>query len=248
MMSDFDFGARPSQMQEAILEPEIAEESGLPMIQPFDTQPALSKLLEFTANVKKLLAEGKAIGMVQDDATNHLAISIASRMKTERLTIKAIHHYFTDPHFQYKKAVDNFFKQYEEPLEAEEKTLGRKSGSYRVLLDQERNRKEAAAKAEAKKLQDKLDAEAKAGEEAGQPFQAVTVLAPIIPETPKVIRTQEGAASLRKDWDFEVMEIDKVERRFLVVDGTAIRREIKGGLRESPGLRIFLRPTTNIRV
>jgi hypothetical protein len=61
---------------------------------------------------------------------------------------------------------------------------------------------------------------------ADKPFQAVTAVAAIIPETPKTIRTEDGAATLRHDWDFEIVDPNLVERRFLVIDPQAIRREV----------------------
>ncbi len=251
-MSEFDFRAKPKAgpKAESRAEAEIVEESGLPAVQIFPTQPALLKLLEFEKASKELLAEAKKITIVQDDTTNERAITLASRMKKIRKRLEVIHHHFTDPHFQYKKVVDNFFNQYEDPLEAEEKALGRKSGSYRLLQEQERRRQEAEAKKQRDELQKKLDQEAADSKAAGKPFQAVTVVAPIVPATPKTIRTEEGAASLRHDWDFELLDINLVEDRFIIktVDGKKVRDEAKGGLRESPGLRIFEKGTTNIRV
>ena len=244
---NFDIGG-DEDIASQVLEPEIVEGAGLPAVQAFDTHPALVKLLEFEAAVNELVTDGKQITIIRDAPTDTKAITIASRMKKIFNRLEVIRHHFVDPHFAYKKAVDNFFKRYTDPLEAGEKELGRKSGAFRLLMEQERRRKEAEQAAEARRLQEQLDKQAAESEAQGEPFQAVTVVTPVLPEVPRVTRTEEGSASQRHDWDFEIEDYLKLPREFLVPDEKAIRRAVRAGRREIPGCRIFEKMTTHIRV
>lgn len=231
-----------------VLDPEIVEERALVPVPTFDTQPALVKLLEFEKSVNELLSEGKKVTIVQDANQDQVAISLAARMKKIFNRLEEIRLHFVGPHWDYKKKVDNFFKKYTDPLQAGEKELGRKSGSFRLLLEQERRRQEAQQRAEADALQKRLDDEAKEAKKAGVPFEAVTALAPVMAPLPKVTRTEEGSASGVHKWTFEIEDADLVPREFLVPDEKLIRQAVKDGRREIPGCRIFEEMNTRIRV
>lgn len=43
----------------------------------------------------------------------------------------------------------------------------------------------------------------------------------------------------RQRWTFEVVDLDKVPRAYLCLDGVKVRTSVNGGTREIPGLRIY---------
>jgi hypothetical protein len=70
----------------------------------------------------------------------------------------------------------------------------------------------------------------------------------VVPDVRKSFTTPSGRASHREVWDFEIVDESLLERQFLSPDLKKIREAVKkGGLRESPGLRIFNRFVTQIR-
>jgi hypothetical protein len=75
----------------------------------------------------------------------------------------------------------------------------------------------------------------------------VTVATPVVPEVAKVTRTVEGSASQRKEWTHEILNPDEVPREYCSVDERLIRKAVKGGVREIPGVRIYEDYITSFR-
>lgn len=49
-----------------------------------------------------------------------------------------------------------------------------------------------------------------------------------------------GAAD-RYRWDFEVEDLEKVPREYFILDPVKVRKAIRGGVRDIPGLSIYLK-------
>lgn len=121
-----------------------------------------------------------------------------------------------------------------------------KEAEARTKLAEE-NKKEAKARAireaeEIKAAVEKAEAEAKKHE-----IEAPTVIAPVIPETQKAVRTETASAHQRKVWSFEVTDSALVPNEYKLVDDALIRDAIKAGLRIIPGVRIFEETKTIFR-
>jgi hypothetical protein len=76
---------------------------------------------------------------------------------------------------------------------------------------------------------------------------APTVVAPVIPETQRAVRTEEGSAHQRKIWTYEVLDPALVPVEYKIVNEQSIRDAIKTGIREIPGVRIFEETRTVFR-
>lgn len=118
-------------------------------------------------------------------------------------------------------------------------------GLSEYLAIQEQIREEQQRKLEAEAEKKRQEAEAKAQEWADKGNEkkseewfdkADNVIAPVVPETPKV----EGITT-RKDWDFEIVDINQVPRDFCIPDEKAIRAYVKAtkGTRQIAGIKIF---------
>jgi hypothetical protein len=70
---------------------------------------------------------------------------------------------------------------------------------------------------------------------------------PVVAEQDKVVRTAAGSASFAHDYTWELEDITKVDRKWLVLDEKKINQAVKGGLRSEPGFRIFERVTPKIK-
>ena len=59
-------------------------------------------------------------------------------------------------------------------------------------------------------------------------------------ETPRPVPLEaRDSTRVRKQWDFEVVDVGQVPLDYLQVDTSAVREAIRNGEREIPGLRIF---------
>lgn len=57
---------------------------------------------------------------------------------------------------------------------------------------------------------------------------------------PKTVKTEDGSGvTFREDWDFEVVDANAVPREHMMPDEVKIRKLVRAGLRNIPGLRIF---------
>lgn len=61
----------------------------------------------------------------------------------------------------------------------------------------------------------------------------------VVPEAVAAGPTSLSGIARRKTWDFEVIDPEKVPRRFLKVDDVALRAAVRAGEREIAGCRIF---------
>jgi len=99
----------------------------------------------------------------------------------------------------------------------------------------ERREAERKAQEEVRKLQAKLDAQAKKTGVA--PIQ---VQAPVMVPQKTVSRSDNGsAAHIRRVWKAEIVDVQAVPREFCSPDMRLINEAVKAGIREVPGLRIF---------
>ena len=74
-----------------------------------------------------------------------------------------------------------------------------------------------------------------------------TVITPITKAVPKVIHTEEGAASQRTIWTFDIIDESLVPREYMTINTGKIRDAIKMGVREIPGIKIYQTTQTILR-
>ena len=139
--------------------------------------------------------------------------------------------------------------------EAEAREEARK---LQAKIDEEariqREAAEAKAREAAEKLKTEQDAAARAileqtvkEETEAAAMEVPQVVIPVVTPQQTVTRTETGSGHLRMDWVHEVVDPMLVPRKYLIVDDRAIRADVKAGIREIPGCRIFEKPIMNIR-
>lgn len=64
----------------------------------------------------------------------------------------------------------------------------------------------------------------------------------------KTIHSDAGSVTFRKDWDFKVIDPVQVPRQFTQIDLVAIRRAVKDGVRDIPGVEIFETEVVNRKI
>lgn len=102
-------------------------------------------------------------------------------------------------------------------------------------------RRAAAARTEQARERARAEAEAASMEIAGAEATAPRPM-------PTGVKTEDGSASFREEWAFEIVSPDLVPRAFCSPDEKKLRRAVEGGARDIPGVNIFTRDRMTRRV
>jgi len=130
-------------------------------------------------------------------------------------------------------------------------------------LDAEAAKLKAEAEAKAKAAEDELARQEAAGEvndaerailqqtveeerEAAASIQAPLVVVEV-PQQENVVRTSEGSSFTTTRWVADLVDINLVDRKYLMVNQKAIQKDVDGGLRNEPGFNIHEVSGTSLR-
>ncbi|GAI97783.1 unnamed protein product [marine sediment metagenome] len=70
----------------------------------------------------------------------------------------------------------------------------------------------------------------------------------VIPDQPqRTVQADTGSATVKKVWTFQVEDSALVPEQYKVVDERKIRAAVASGIREIPGVKIFLSPQVAVR-
>ena len=236
MTINFDAANHPTQNLEPV---ETADRSGyveptdVVHVNPFDTTMAKGKFSNFESQINGMLKKANKHEIV-DDSTNIAAVEMATQSKKLYNEIEKLRKSITDEPRQFISAINNFAKVYSSRLKEIENALKAQISSYSYKLEIARRKAEQKAQKEAKKLQAKIDKEAKA-----KNIEPINVPAPVLPTKAEPTRTISGSASTRKVTKWEVTEAAKIPREYLIIDKVKINKAVKAGMKNIPGLRIY---------
>lgn len=141
-------------------EPEVVE-APLPVIlSTFDLEAIKLAVAPYRQQVKDMVQEATAI-IVKDEVSNDLANELGNRARTLKKKVEAIKGQpaYSEA-YAFVDGVRSLLNEFTKPLEAEiEKPLGRKMAAYANFKRLEEQRIAAAAREEARKQQERIDAE-----------------------------------------------------------------------------------------
>jgi hypothetical protein len=182
--------------------------------------------IEESTNSIVLQVEAQQIETQTDvDSANIILKAIAKQMSI----IEAKRKTFTQPLNQSLREINSTFKELTEPLKKAKGILSGKVMDWRdkeqkrIRMEQERIAKEEERR---RKIQ---EAHKKKGHEVSEP---------IVMAKPQELK-ETDSTNIRKVWKFEIIDAIKIPRRYLIVDESFIRAEIRNGVREIPGVRIY---------
>jgi hypothetical protein len=210
----------------------------LPALSP---QPAQADIIRYEAEIDLMVKRARAITIIQDDATNHLAAEYALSAKRVFNIVDGLEEYYKRPHLDYTAAVRSFAGKFKDPLQQIIKSMGRLQGDYRRIQENERAKKQAALEREHHELEARLKAESVAAAKKNEVYTPVPLPAPVVEPVAKVTRTSGGSSSQKKVIRVEAVDLDKVETKYLIrtVDERAVIESFKGGNRNFPGLTVW---------
>jgi len=146
------------------------------------------------------------------------AYDALGQIKTALKTIETARKKITGPLNQSLKAANNMFKTLSEPFKSADLIIRDK------ILDFRREQEEKARREQERREKIQASHETKG--------HKTYDLEEVEPEV-----AQETVITRR--WTYEVLDITKVPRKYLLLDGVAVREVIRAGEREISGLRIY---------
>lgn len=206
-----------------------------------DIEAAKERLQIYVGAVARMVEEAEAL-KIESEQDNERAVALGTSAKKLFNQIEDRRKAIVNEPNDFIKSVNGFCKVFSDKLKSVEDGMKRKISQYRAVQEQRRREEELRAKREAEELQKKLNAEAK--EKGTEPVQ---VAAPILPKQQAPVRTETGSAAARKVWTFEVEDLDRVPRKYLSLNEKAVRDDIRAGVRNIEGLKIFEDARTTFR-
>jgi hypothetical protein len=224
-----------------------------PSIQPknaasfFESQIQVikSELAPYEAEIDALAAQAAAL-TVDSQESEKLALALGLPLDKLYKTIEKRRKEIVDEPNAYVKAVNSLAKFFQDKIDHGRQEIKNKLAVYakaKALEAQKAAEAERQARAE---MQAKLDEEAArmTAEAQAKDASAPAVEAPKLPDAPpaappKTVRSEDGTATAVKTWTFKVVEPFAVPREYLIVDEKLIRKAVKDGIRQIPGVEIF---------
>jgi hypothetical protein len=130
-------------------------------------------------------------------------------------------------------------------LDAEAEKLKAEAEAKAKAAEEELARQEAAGEvndAERAILQQTVEEEREAAASIVAPLVVVEVRQP-----ENVVRTSEGSSFTTTRWVADLVDINLVDRKYLMVNQKAIQKDVDGGLRQEPGFNIHEVSGTSLR-
>ena len=189
---------------------------------------AIQKAEEIEKDVKSFVALGEDL-VVTNEEQEKYATEFLGQCKDRWKKIEAYRKDFTAPLNETVGKLNKLFKAQQDPLDEVEKKI--KLHLVQFHTEQTKKAEEAQKKAE---------------EEAKKNKGTDPVPIMVGAEKTKV-KTASATASYTKVWDFTVEDIKKIPAEYMMVDEVKIRAEVKGGLRELKGTKIFSKTILAVR-
>jgi len=223
-----------------VLDP-IKSEVVSTIIDQWDIDKAKAKFAGYTRELEGVKKLAKDL-VVSDDKSAKQSIEMVAQADKLFKTLDKKRKEIIDKPDTFVRSFNSFVKVFKDSLASIMADGKKKFADYGYSLELQRRIDEKKAQDEVKKKQDELD---KKAEKAGvQPVEMPKMVAPVKREP---VRSSSGSASIKTEWDYEVLDLSKVPRNWLCVDQSKVKITIKAGIRKIEGIRIFEKPVTRYR-
>lgn len=208
-------------------------ESETPMLEG-DTESRYTVAREAIEQALELSrGEGLTDVATDDDASN--VVAVLGRIVGARRLADEQRKAITKPLNDRKREIDNRFKELAGPLEGAERALKDALAAHRRKVEGERRAR--IAREERNRRERQARENERAEKEHREPARHE---APRIdPEPEATMRSGGHAATVRKVWKYELLDVAELPREYLTADLPAIRKAVNDGARDIPGVRIY---------
>lgn len=164
-MDDIDLGAAMAPQGEVVdaeffVEPEIGALPLIPSPSGFDLSPIALSLVPYERHVALMVKEARGI-IVTDGESDKTALDAEGRNKKRWQELERARKNFVAPYNDHVKRINNLFKTLQDPLLSNEAMIKKERGNFALQEDLKRRQREAAEREERRRLQAKLEADAK---------------------------------------------------------------------------------------
>lgn len=122
------------------------------------------------------------------------------------------------------KEINAYFKEYSEPIVKAREVMDEKMLAWRRKEQERIDKENEKIQKEAEKLAIK---------------EGVSTEEVMASTEKKELDTSTGNTSVKKKWTFKVTDEKKVNRKYLMLNETKIREDIRAGVREMTGMEIY---------
>jgi hypothetical protein len=213
----------------------------LPAVSDLDLDPVKEVVAEYEVKLKQLEAQAKKY-QVTDNVTSEHIVELGARSAKLVKALTADRKERIEKEDKFVRAVNKLYKPLTDAGARIKRICGDKFGQYQAKVKLAEQKREKAAQEAQAKLQKQLDDQAK---EAG--VEGVEAAPITIPKAPGITRTETGSASVRKVWTWEVDHADDVPKEYWVLNDAMIEKQVKAGVRNIPGIKIFQKESTTFR-
>jgi len=188
------------------------------------------ELTQIETRCSRILDKARKIEVTDDKSVEDASTGLKV-VRDLKKTIENKRKFFVKPLNDHVKRINEFFKSFSSPLDQADKILNKK------ILDYQEYKKEQVRK-EQEKLRKKLERQENSGILPLRLKQKEKELQEQL--SSKTIQYDSGIkVTTRKRWTFEVVDIEKVPREYLIVNDKKVNQAIKKGIRDIPGLKIY---------
>jgi hypothetical protein len=183
---------------------------------------------------------------IRDTASYEAAGALAIEIKSWTKTVEDKFKPSCDAAYQAHRTITAFRNETLAPYEEAENIVNQAMGEYRKKVEAKRKAEaDAAADKARKEAEEKRKKEIEAAKAAGDKEGAKNLKAAPIIATPAPVKTQEPpkikGVTVRKVWDFQIVDDNKIPRKYWALDLTAIRKVVQalGANHGIPGVAAF---------
>jgi hypothetical protein len=170
---------------------------------------------------------------VQTQEQYQEAAGVLAALTSIKNRIEALRKAMVAPIEASKRNIDAMFKAESSPVELAVNTLRSRMSHYDGVQQEAARKEQERLNRLAEQRRDRAEAKG-----ITPTFPVATPAKVALPEMK--VQTATGATvSMTTIWDFEVVDEQSVPREFWVLDLVAIRKQVKAGRHEIPGVRVF---------
>jgi len=177
--------------------------------------------------IKDMVQFTKSI-VVDSDSSYKKITSLYRQAREWKKCIDAKRKEMTEPLRKQTAVINDKAKEFTDPLDSVIEMANSKAVKYLRLLEEIKNKEDEELR------------------QAASLFDATDEL--YIPPMEKTVRGEGAIAVTKTEKDFKVLDLSKVPMKYLMVNEEAIKRDVKLGLSEIPGLEIFETTKTQLRI
>ena len=221
----------------------FAEGNSANSVKVFNLISAKNQIAEFEDRIQKMKIEADQLEVDSDRAAGRATEMMAQVNKLLK-ELDARRKKIIEKPDEFVRGVNSAVRPFRLTLESiVNQILKPKFGQWMHQKELERRKEEKRLQEELKRKQAELDREA---EKSG--VGKVTLPDMVLPQKKEPVRSETGTASTIMVWKGEVLDPDKVPRKYCSPDQKLIDQAVKGGIRKISGVKIFEEAQTRVRI